>query len=591
MNSWLENLALAFPHEPLPLRDWLPILEAGLGNLTVGVIPPALDEVLIGAVDRARNPDLKFALVLGVNESIFPAAPIAPAILTNSDREDLENQTAAIGASPLDQISRERYLGYIACTRANQKLALTFARQNADGKTLNPSPLIAQLQRIFPALAVEDFFGAPDWNEAEHASELVKPLMETPDDGGLLKIPGLKTLAEKLGQLREPDERENLSAAMAAKIYGPVLKTSISRLEEFAACPFRFFVRVGLHANERRTFELDARERGNFQHDVLKIFHEQVQAEGKRWRDLTVAEARERVKSISEAQMELHRDGLFRDSAETAFAARAMTAALQDFVGVIVGWMHSQYEFDPAAAELGFGGRDDATPAWALDLGGGRTLALQGRIDRVDLWLDEKKSSALAVVTDYKSGGKKLEPLLVENGIQLQLLAYLGALRHWQNPQAIFGAEKIVPAGAFYVNLRGDFKGGGSRDEILGDTGARQLAYRHNGRFDAGELRKFDRRKVTKGDQFNFRLNKDGGLPSNSAEAIPCKEFTALLDKVEERLRGLGEKIFTGAAEVDPYRKGSQTPCEFCDYRAACRIDEWTHEFRVLRAEKTEETT
>jgi ATP-dependent helicase/nuclease subunit B len=75
MNSWLENLELAFANEPLPLRDWLPILEAGLANLTVGVIPPALDQVLIGAIDRARNPDLKLALVLGVNETIFPAAP------------------------------------------------------------------------------------------------------------------------------------------------------------------------------------------------------------------------------------------------------------------------------------------------------------------------------------------------------------------------------------------------------------------------------------------------------------------------------------------------------------------------------------
>ena len=71
MNSWLDNLELAFPRAALPLRDWLPILEAGLANLTVGVIPPVLDEVLIGAIDRARNPDLKFALVLGVNEIMF----------------------------------------------------------------------------------------------------------------------------------------------------------------------------------------------------------------------------------------------------------------------------------------------------------------------------------------------------------------------------------------------------------------------------------------------------------------------------------------------------------------------------------------
>ena len=89
---------------------------------------------------------------------------------------------------------------------------------------------------------------------------------------------------------------------------------------------------------------------------------------------------------------------------------------------------------------------------------------------------------------------------------------------------------------------------------------------------------------MTKGDQFNFKLNKDGGLPSNSTEALSCKEFTGLLDQVEEQLRGLGEKIFSGAAGVNPYRKGKTTPCEYCDYRAACRIDEWTHEFRELRA-------
>jgi ATP-dependent helicase/nuclease subunit B len=590
MNAWLDNLALAFPREPLPLRDWLPILEAGLSNLTVGVIPPALDEVLIGAVDRARNPTLKFALVLGVNESFFPAAPAAPVILTNSDREELEQQNAALGTSPFDQISRERYLGYIACTRANERLALTFSKQNADGKMLNPSPFVAQLLRVFPQLKVEDVSTNLDWREAEHANELIAPL-ETIKNSKLtiknwerlLELPALKLLAENLGALREPYEKENLSPALAQKLYGPVLKSSVSRLEEFAQCPFKFFVRSGLHANERKVFELDARERGNFQHDVLKIFHEQLQAEGKRWRDLLPAEARERVGQIAAAQMEHFRDGLFRDSAETFFAASSLAAALQDFVEVIVGWMRGQHEFDPAAAELGFGGKDDAAPAWDIVLGGGRKLALQGRIDRVDLWrsLRTATGEALAVVTDYKSGGKKLDSLLVQNGIQLQLLAYLGALRQWKNPREFFGVDKIIPAGAFYVNLRGEFKGGGSRAEVLGDNEAKKMAYRHNGRFDAGILDKLDR--VQARDQFNYRLTTAGNLFGNSTEALPQAEFDALLDVVEAQLRAMGERIFSGVAAVDPYRKGTQTPCEHCDYRAACRIDPWTHEWRVLR--------
>ena len=147
MNSWLDNLELAFPSEPLPLRDWLPILEAGLANLTVGVIPPALwIEVFIGAIDRARNPDLKLAIVLGVNETIFPAAPTSPAILTDADRDEL---AVPLGPDLREQISREHFFGYIACTRASEKLTVTFSRNDADGKTLNPSPFIAHLQADF----------------------------------------------------------------------------------------------------------------------------------------------------------------------------------------------------------------------------------------------------------------------------------------------------------------------------------------------------------------------------------------------------------------------------------------------------------
>ncbi|MDD5138724.1 MAG: PD-(D/E)XK nuclease family protein [Verrucomicrobiales bacterium] len=601
MNLWLENLGLAFSNEQLPLRDWLPVLEAGLANLTVGVVPPALDQVLIGAIDRARNPDLKLALVLGVNEAIFPAAPAAQTILTDADRDDL---TVPLGPDLRERLARERYYGYIACTRASEKLAVTFSRHDADGKALNPSPFIAHIKQIFPGLEEENFKNEIGLGDAEHASEIIVPLLEIRSSGRdpahsedqgrltsaatdewqeLLELPALKTLAEILTALREPDESENLSPALAEKLYGPVLRSSVSRLEEFAECPFKFFVRVGLRAGERKVFELDARERGNFQHDVLKIFHEQLMAEGKRWRDIEPVEARERIGKIAAAQTEHFRDGLFRDSAATVFAARALAESLQDFVAVIVTWMRTQYEFDPAAAELGFGGKDDRAPAWEMDLGGGHKLALQGRIDRVDLWRDPDGDAALAVVTDYKSGGNKLDKILVEHGVQLQLLAYLGALRHWKNPREISGRDKIIPAGAFYVNLRGEYKGGDSREEILADADeSRRQAYRHSGRFDAGVLGKLDSARAK--DQFKYQLKNNGELYANSTEAMPRAEFEKLLDGVETQLRELGEKIFSGSSQVDPYRKGRQTPCEFCDYQAACRIDKWTHQYRVLRA-------
>jgi ATP-dependent helicase/nuclease subunit B len=588
MNSWLENLELAFPNENLPLRDRLPILEAGLANLTVGVIPPALDQVLIGAVDRARNPDLKLALVLGVNETVFPATPAAQTILTDADRDELQ---APLGPDLRDQISRERFYGYIACTRASEKLIVTFSRQAADGKMLNPSPFIAHLRQIFPALEMEEFQNEIKLADVQHANEIAPLIFEAQNPESriqnwaeLLEIPALADLSKSFQQLREPNLKENLSHPLAEKLYGSTLRTSVSRLEEFAACPFRFFVRSGLRADERKVFELDARERGSFQHDVLKTFHEQLAAEKKRWRDIEPAEARERVGKIAAGLTENYRDGLLSDTAESRFAARALAESLQDFVAVIVAWLREQNEFDPAAAELEFDSQPGArAPAWEIDLGGGHKLSLHGRIDRVDLWRDKNSDDALALVLDYKSSSKKLDKVLVEHGVQLQLLAYLNVLRHWKNPQEIFGVKRLVPAGVFYVNLRGEYKSGGTRAEILADADeARRLAYRHTGRFDADVLDKLD--SANAADQFNYSRNKDGSLRKGSVEALPRAEFERLLDGVETQLREMGGRIFSGAAKVDPYRKGKQTPCEFCDYQAACRIDKWTHQFRVLTA-------
>jgi ATP-dependent helicase/nuclease subunit B len=648
MNLWLENLALAFPREPLPLRDWLPILETGLSNLTVGVIPPVLDEVLVGAVDRARNPDLKLALVLGVNESVFPAAPPVSTILTETDRDEL-GHAVVLGPNLREQLARERYYGYIACTRAREKLIVTFARNDADGRMLNPSPFIAHLQRLFPKLEVEESSINTDWHEAEHANELIQPLVEIqmsaprpiargeggrrPGEGWfeLLEIPALKLLAENLRQLREPDLAECLSSAVAGKIYGATLQTSSSRIEEFAQCPFRFFVHSGLRAEERKMFELDARERGSFQHEILKVFHEQLKAEGKRWRDITPPEAREWIHAIAGKLIKNFREGLLRDTAQSEFEAWMLADSLQDFVEVLVGWMREQYEFDPVVAELEFGFRTSA-PAWEIDLGGGHKLALRGRIDRIDL-CRQAGGDALCVVMDYKSGGQKLDAILIEHGVQLQLLAYLAAIRSWppevwaglnlpaffslssfgeeragerspivskSNPLAptlspfgrgegeepkIFGAFKITPAGVFYVNLRGQYESGDTRAEVLAEAGdARKWAYRHTGRFDADALPKLD--SAGAADQFNYRLNNDGSLRKGSTEALPHAEFNALLDRVEMQLREMGRAIFSGDAKVDPYRKGGETACKYCDYRAVCRIDPWTHRYRVLRAAK-----
>jgi len=588
MGSWLENLERAFPTEAFPLREWLPILETGLANLTVGVIPPSLDQVLIGTVDRSRNPDLQFVLLLGVNESVFPATPAPDNLLTEADRDVLAGHQAALGLSQRQQIGRERYYGYIACTRARQRLLLTYSERDANDKKLNASPFVTHLQRLFPQLEVETPSVDRDWTESEHASELIAPLLRFRISNSEFQmadsISALIPVAEQLKHLREAQKTESLSPELAENLYGPALRTSVSRLEQFAACPFKFFVNSGLRTQERKLFEVDARERGSFQHEVLARFHEQVRAQNKEWRDLKPAEASDLIGKIAGELATDFRDGLFQASDQSLFTARTLTVALQKFIRTIVAWME-HYELNPRAVELGFGEQGAPLPAWEIDLGDGHRMAFRGKIDRVDVAVNRERDEAVCVVMDYKSGAKKIDPLLLANGIQIQLPAYLAALRRLADPRPFFDAARLIPAGVFYVNLRGSFVRGQSRREVLaGADEARQQAYRHTGRFSFAALPLLDRNyQDAPSGQFNFKLKKDGQPNKQVKDLLEAAEFTALLDGVEEQLRGMGRKIFEGVAGVKPYRKGSETACDQCDYRSICRIDPWTDEYRPLK--------
>jgi ATP-dependent helicase/nuclease subunit B len=584
MNLWLNNLDRAFAGELMPLREWLPILEAGLGGLLVGVIPPVLDQVLIGAIDRSRNPEIKLALLLGVNERVFPALPSSGNLLNEPDREEIRKHGTSLGHITREFLSREQFFGYIACTRSSQRLIVSCARRDADDQPLNPSSFFSRLKSLFSNLEIENF-SPPDWTQAEHPCELVGRL--TVEDE-LLAWPIFALLRNQVKLFRSRIEAESLSPELAAQLYGPSLNTSVSRLEQFAACSFQFFVHSGLRAEERQFFELDVKERGSFQHEALARFHQQLQAENKRWRDITPGEARRRMGEIVANMAPSFRDGLMNSSAQSRFSARILAGSLQDFAAAMVQWM-SQYQFDPRAAELGFGMAETGLPAWELDLGGGHRLLFRGVIDRIDLCASGEKDAALAIVVDYKSGARKLDKVKMAHGLQLQLAAYLSVLRHLADPKQTFGVARLIPAGVFYVNLRGQFERGHTLAEVLSEREAvRQSRYQHAGRFDFAALRYLDNRGLPQGTQFKFKLKKNGEPMASNTDLMPSAQFRQLLDQVEELLVRMGREIYSGNIGLNPFQKGKERACDKCDYQGICRFDPWSHSFRILGEEKSE---
>ena len=536
------------------------------------------------------------------------------------------------------QLSLERYLAYIACTRARQRLVLTYALTGADGRSLNPSPFIAHLQRLFcarpepaaapePAPRVEIFAGCADWLAGEHFSEAIVALNRARPGALLHHWPALSALLPTpVSWTCAPAEKPRLAPALAAQLYGPALAIGITPLETFAACPFQFFVRAGLRGAERLAFELDPRQQGSFLHAALAAFHEQLRQEGKRWRDILPAEARRRIRQAALEVARHFHEGLLLRNPENEQATLSLIEGLEEFVEVTVEWM-AQYLFDPAAAELAFGtgrsptlspaahGDDDADqdsapdrppaggpvqtdlfapraqpraeaailPPWIIALSGGQRLAIRGKIDRIDLH-PLTATESLCVVVDYKSREQKLQPVLLANGLQLQLISYLSYLRQLGGSPAWFGGRKLLPAGAFYLDLQGHYAAAKSRQDAAEDAAAsRQEAYKHRGRFNVEALPYLDSRPEAKsGTQFSYRLTKEGKPWASSSDPLSPGKFQELLDQTERLLKTMGEAIFQGEIGVNPYQYKKDRACQRCELRAICRIDPWTHEFRAI---------
>jgi len=581
LQQWLDNLEHAFPATALPVRDWLPILEAGLATLTVGVIPPALDQVLVGAIDRSRNPELKFACVLGLNEGVFPAPPSEDPLLNELERDALILADKKLRLSPgtRHRLGHEWFYGYIACTRASERLLLTCAASDSRGNKLNRSAFFDHLEKIFPGLKPEAWQPPAGFSDIVHPCESITPAIRLQNESITRSLPAeelfaLPKLQPALARARQlaAAERDHLPPAAAEQLYGHELRTSISALEDFAACPFKFFIGHGLRAQERKQFELDARERGSFQHEVLTVFHNELTAENLRWRDVSPDEARARVRRIGQKLLASYRQGLFTADPARKFSGELLLGALETLIAVLIGWARD-YQFDPALVEVGFGLKDNPWPALRVDLAADRALLLRGRIDRVDVLRDGGTEAALAVVVDYKSSSRKPDRLKLHHGLQLQLPTYLAVLEKLPAAAETLGAKALTPAGVFYVNLRGEFESASSRGEALADPAAAlRESFQHAGRYDEHILAQLDPRE--NGEQFK--------TSSRSHDRMTTAAFRELLDRAVANLRRFGAEIFSGSIAPAPYRKGAETACSRCDYANVCRFDAWTQPFRTL---------
>src|SRR5690606_37554146 len=228
-------------------------------------------------------------------------------------------------------------------------------------------------------------------------------------------------------------------------------------------------------------------------------------------------------------------------------------------------------DFTPIGLELAFGPRNELPPL-SFVLNNGTKMQLQGRIDRVDKAEDE--NGVYLRVIDYKSSNRAIDLTEVYHGLALQMLTYLDIVI--THSSQLIGMD-ATPAGVLYFHVHNPMINSEnmlSLDEIENEL---LKKFKMQGLLlsDANIIRLMDKSLESGSSNIiNASINKDGSLSSRSkANTANPDEFKVLRKYVRNMYKKSGEKIMSGTVDINPYRLGNRTPCQFCAFKSVCQID------------------
>jgi len=613
VNEFLGDLAAAFGDQRLTIGELAEVLEAGLGGLTLGLVPPTVDQVLVGSIERSRHPEIKAAIVLGFNEGVFPAPAVEDTILNDDDREALGEAKVRIGLPARRRAADESMLAYIALTRASDELLVTYSRADDDGGALRPSQFVGALRAAVPGLAVthvadptrdRSMWDVQTMSDVrrrlamEFRSRLPRDCDASEDRARwnelytLVRLELGEDAVTRAGLASLGDRKdEALSAATVERLFAGKLRTSVSQLESYAACPFKYFSEHVLRLRQRAEAAIAAVDVGKVHHAILEDFAKGLMSRRGGLGRSTEGEVLDGLRTSCEnVASRLPPSGELSDARNAHLLRRS--------AGRLVRVMQAQRRANqadrmrPAAAELAFGMDDrGGLPALTLSTPNGRSVVLRGVIDRVDV--AEAADELLGVVVDYKdSRDKRLDMSRVYHGLSLQLPAYLLVLEERGETAAGRQIRPIRPAGALYVSLAPQYHQ--VEHPSRADTRVAQRA----GTFKARGLLHADRLgdlgiEAEAGDwspHYAVYRKGDGsfGYPDQS-DVAEGAAFEAALRGTRWRLGELADGVLDGSVAVQPYRLGKFSPCSWCAMALVCRFEMGLCKVRFLESLKRSE--
>ncbi len=578
----LDKLVDLLGDQCLSSREYREILEAGFAEARVGVIPPGVDQVVAGDMERTRLKDVKVLFFLGVNEGSVPKNTSRTGLLSDMEREHLKDQGMELAPTAREQGYIERFYLYLNLTKPSRQLYVCCSLLDGSAKALRPSYLINVLRRIFPKTELVQEKG---WQEEVPAA---------PQEGIRLLTEGLRAYRagqgtgkfyelfrwyagnqqyeEKLSQLlcaafaRHQDS--SLGRAVAHALYGTVLENSVTRLERYAACAYAHFLMYGLKLSKRAVYEFAPVDMGNIFHNTLELYSRRLEESSYTWTDIPEEIQEAWVEECVDRVSADYGNTILQSTARNAYAAERMKRMIKRTVWAL-GRQIGKGLFVPENYEISFSGVSDLD-AVNIALSPEEQLRLQGRIDRMDVCEEEK--NVYVKVVDYKSGNTSFQLLSLYHGLQLQLVVYLNAameLAAREHPD-----KEIHPAGIFYYQIQDPMLEleAGDGGEDLNRRVLEKLKMNGLVNQDPEVIKKLDQDMPGKSTVLPLSYNRDGSLRAGSSTAAE-RQFQELSRFVNRKIQQIGSEVLEGRVDVNPYELKGHTACDYCACRGVCGLD------------------
>lgn len=542
--------------ERVTTTEYCALLDAGLQEVKIGVIPPSIDQVVIGDIERTRLNDIKYLFVMGANDDLLPGDTAAQGFLSERDRDKFRMEKISLSPGPKEQIYTQKFYLYMQLTKPTEGLFLSWSRVSNDGKAVRPAYLVQEIRRLYPSLNVI--------NESEKPlveKELTRSIGNTMIAFGLQDKENSKQWTSLFSWMKNDSGEKNdlgriISAAdsyhkdaiidqpTASILFGDPDKLSVTRMERFYACPYAHFLNYGLRLEERERYEFKPTDLGNIAHKALERFSKTLLKKNKNWPDLSEMEREELIDQCVDDSIVDYNNTILYDTARNEYMIRRIKILLRRSVWALSAQMKAG-DFKTSANEFNFG---------------------KGKIDRIDTYANDDK--VYVKVTDYKTGQKSFDIVSFYHGLQMQLPVYMNAAM--ENEKKHHPEKEIIPAGVFYYKIQDPFiKGskGDTEDALLGELKLDGLV---NGEEDVVEHLEHNLSGTSK--YYPIRTNKDGSLGSSS-NAVTQDEMSDMLAYTEHLEQESKDRIQGGDASVLPYKYDGVTACDHCKYKDICGFD------------------